>query len=99
MDEIARMVKAARGRIAIMPGGGVNSENIAAIASATGAGEFHSSARTAVPSRMSFRKPGMAMGHLHDREFQNYVVREESVRALVQALASVPAGAVEAHAD
>jgi copper homeostasis protein len=99
MDEIARMVKAARGRIAIMPGGGVNPENIAALAAATGAGEFHSSARTAVPSRMSFRKPGMAMGYLHDREYQNYVVREESVRVLVQALASVPAGAVGAHAD
>ena len=99
MDEIARMVKAARGRIAIMPGGGVNPENIAAIAAATGAGEFHSSARTTVPSRMSFRKPGMAMGYLHDREYQNYIVREESVRVLVQALASVPAGAVGAHAD
>jgi copper homeostasis protein len=99
MDEIARMVKAARGRIAIMPGGGVNPENIAAIASATGAGEFHSSARTAIPSRMSFRKPEMAMGDLRDREYQNYVVREESVRALVQALATVPAGAVGAHAD
>jgi hypothetical protein len=48
---------------------------------------------------MSFRKPGMAMGYLRDREYQNYVVREESVRALVEALASVSAGAVGAHAD
>ena len=59
----------------------------------------HPSARTAIPSRMSFRKPEMAMGDLRDREYQNYVVREESVRALVQALATVPAGAVGAHAD
>jgi copper homeostasis protein len=99
MDEIARMVKAAGGRIAIMPGGGVTPQNIAAIAAATGAGEFHSSARTAAPSRMSFRKPEMAMGDFRDREYQNYIVREESVRALVQALASVPAGTVGAHAD
>jgi len=99
MDEIARMVKAARGRIAIMPGGGVTPHNIAAIVAATGVTQFHSSARTAAPSSMSFRKPGMAMGDLRDREYQNYIVREESVRALVQALASVSASAVGAPAD
>jgi copper homeostasis protein len=97
--EIARMVEAARGRIAIMPGGGVNPYNIAAIAAATGATQFHSSARTAAPSRMSFRKQEMAMGDLSDREYQNYIVREESVRALVQALASTSASTVGAPGD
>jgi len=99
MDEIARMVKAARGRIAIMPGGGVTPYNIAAIVAATGVTQFHSSARTSVPSRMSFRKQEMAMGDLRDREYQNYIVREESVRALVQALTAASASAVGAPAD
>lgn len=86
MAEIAGIVKAARGRIAIMPGGGITAENIAAIAQGTGAGEFHSSARTAFPSPVRFRKRGMAMGDLRDREYRRFNVRAESVRALVQGL-------------
>jgi copper homeostasis protein len=86
LAEITRMVQAAAGRIAIMPGGGITPENIAAIAQTTGVTEFHSSARTAVPSPVQFRKPGMAMGDLRDREYRRYIVREESVRALLNAL-------------
>jgi copper homeostasis protein len=86
MGEISRMVKAARGRIAIMPGGGITAENIAAVAQGTGAAEFHSSARTAFPSPVKFRKRGMAMGDLRDREYRRYSVRAESVRALLQGL-------------
>ena len=83
---IARMVAAANGRIAIMPGGGVSAGNIAAIASATGATEFHSSARTAFRSPVQFRKPGIAMGDIRDCEYKRFVVHEASVRALVSAL-------------
>jgi copper homeostasis protein len=86
ISEIARMVAAARGRIAIMPGGGITPENIASIAQTTCATEYHSSARTAFPSPVRFRKPGMAMGDLRDREYRRFTVREENVRALVDAL-------------
>jgi len=86
MREIARMVESAQGRIAIMPGGGVSPDTIAAIAETTGANEFHSSARTALRSPVRFRKPGMAMGDIEDREYRRFVVREENVRALVCAL-------------
>ncbi len=86
MAHIARMVEAAQGRIAIMVAGGIRAANIAAIAEATGAQEFHSSVRTAVPSPVRFRKPGMAMGDLPDGEYRRYTVREENVRALLGAL-------------
>jgi copper homeostasis protein len=86
MAEIARLVKSARGRISIMPGGGITAENIAAIAQCTGAAEFHSSARTAFPSPVRFRKKGMAMGDLRDREYRRFSVRAESVRALLHGL-------------
>jgi copper homeostasis protein len=86
LAEITRMVEASRGRVAIMPGGGIKPDNIAAIAQATGAREFHTSARTAFPSPVHFRKPGMAMGDLPDREYSRFSVRPESVRALVDAL-------------
>jgi copper homeostasis protein len=87
LAEITRMVEASRGRIAIMPGGGIRPENIAAIVQATGASEFHASARTAFPSPVHFRKQGMAIGDLPDREYRRFGVHPESVRALVDALA------------
>lgn len=85
-EEIARMVEAARGRIAIMAGGGITAENIAAVVQGTGANEFHSSARSAFPSPVRFRKKGMAMGDLRDREYRRFTVHEQSVRALQRAL-------------
>jgi copper homeostasis protein len=84
--DIGHMVKAAKGRIKIMPGGGVSTDTIVKIADATGAGEFHSSARTPLQSPMQFRKAGIAMGDIRDREYKRFVVLEESVRALVDAL-------------
>jgi copper homeostasis protein len=98
--EIARLVQAARGSIAIMPGGGITPENIAAIAQQTGASEFHSSARTSFPSPVRFRKQGMSMGDLRDREYRRFNVREENVRALLHGLdhALQPAAAVPVNA-
>lgn len=46
---ISRLVKQAAGRIIIMPGSGINPENISEIERITGAEEFHSTARSAVP--------------------------------------------------
>ena len=49
---IRRLVEQAHGRITIMPGGGIDARNIAAIAQATGAHEFHASAKVRVADRM-----------------------------------------------
>ncbi|MGD0892790.1 MAG: copper homeostasis protein CutC [Terracidiphilus sp.] len=97
MREIARMVKAAKGRIAIMAASGVTADTIAAIAEATGASEFHSSARTEFNSPAVYRKKGMAMGDIRDREYKRFVVREESVRALSDALERLVAERAFAH--
>jgi copper homeostasis protein len=45
---IAALVKAAAGRIAIMPGSGVNAANILELAQVTGATEFHTSCKVAL---------------------------------------------------
>ena len=92
MSQIARMVKSAKGRIPIMPGSGVSLENLAELAAATGATEYHSSVRSAFPSPVRFRKEGMAMGYAEDREYTRYAVQEERVRALVQALETIGEG-------
>jgi len=88
---IARLFEAAKGRISIMPGGGVSAENIAGLAEATGASEFHSSARREISSPMRFRKQGMAMGDIQDREYERFRVCEERVRAMVCTLEKLSA--------
>jgi copper homeostasis protein len=85
MAEIARMVKAARGRIAIMPGGGITAENIASIAQAPAPRvPFERADRISQPGPLP--QAGMAMGDLRDREYRRFSVRAESVRALLQGL-------------
>lgn len=49
---IRKLIEQARGRITIMPGGGIDANNIAAIARTTGAREFHASAKVRVADRM-----------------------------------------------
>ncbi|MDR1980981.1 MAG: copper homeostasis protein CutC [Tannerellaceae bacterium] len=59
---IAELVKRAAGRIVIMPGCGVRETNIAQIEAATGATEFHTSARSVLYSRMEYRNEQVPMG-------------------------------------
>ena len=62
LDMISRLVKSAGNRITIMPGSGVNSENIRHIAEVTGAKEIHLSARSFIPAKMNYKKPDVTMG-------------------------------------
>lgn len=84
--ELARMIETAQGRIAVIAASGITPDTIAAIAEHTGATEFHASARTEFISPVRFRKRGVAMGDIRDREYKRFVVREESVRAMVASL-------------
>ena len=65
-DLLAQLVEKAGDRIIIMPGCGVNEDNIAEIARLSGAREFHFSAREPVESGMLFRNPDVAMGNEED---------------------------------
>lgn len=59
---IGQLVEKAASRIIIMPGCGVNENNVAELAKLTNAQEFHMSARHAVDSKMSYRNPIVSMG-------------------------------------
>lgn len=59
-ERIAELVKAADGRIIIMPGSGVRPTNIGELAKQTGAVEFHASMRSNARSKMEFRHPAFA---------------------------------------
>ena len=56
---IKELIARAADRIIIMPGSGVNAENIISIAENTGAKEFHSSAGLYTDSEMSYANPSM----------------------------------------
>lgn len=51
---IAKLVELANGRIIIMPGAGVQPENLQQLIEVTGASEFHTSAKSIVKSEMIF---------------------------------------------
>jgi len=59
---LAELVERAAGRIIIMPGCGVRETNIAPIEAATGAKEFHTSARSILHSHMIYRNENVPMG-------------------------------------
>ena len=62
MPLLKELNEAARGRIRIMAGCGVNEGNIRRIHEQTGVGEFHFSARVPVKSRMQYINPDVYMG-------------------------------------
>ena len=62
VDKLTSLVKKAGNRITIMPGSGINLNNIKELAETTGAKEMHLSARYYVPCQMNFKQPLVTMG-------------------------------------
>ena len=54
---LKELVEKANGRISIMPGAGVNAENILELAEVTQAKEFHLSGKNLMQSKMTFQNP------------------------------------------
>lgn len=80
------LVRAAGGRITIMPGSGVNAGNIAQLAEISGARAYHLSAKKTEESGMLFRREGVPMGLPMMSEFSLYKTDEAQVRAARKAL-------------
>lgn len=59
---IADLVKQSAGRITIMPGSGINPDNIRSIIDGSGADTFHFSGKLSVDSKMQYRNPNLSMG-------------------------------------
>ena len=87
MQPIARLVQAARGRIAIMACGGIDDQNAASVVEQTGVREIHVGLRSPVASPMTYQNPQISMGTAHGLEYQRFQVLEESVRSLHRAVA------------
>lgn len=77
-----QLVGQAGSRISIMPGAGINSRNIAALRQATGAREFHASARKIAPNPVTYINTAV-------NDYGNlYLADEAEVSAMITALRS-----------
>ena len=80
---IAELVERANGRIAIMPGSGVNENTVENIVSVTKAKEIHFSATNFRDSSMAYRNPKIAgMGSDEGSEFKLRIVDPLRIRAI-----------------
>ncbi len=79
-DLIKQLIEQADDRIIIMPGSGIRSNNIKAIADYTGAKELHSSARKNISSVMEFINENMK------EPLQNISVDEDEIKNMKAAL-------------
>jgi copper homeostasis protein len=89
VEQIARLVEAARGRIAVMACGGINHHNAASIIEQTGVREIHVGLRSPIASPMLHRNPELSMGTAAECEYQRFEVLEENVLSLHRAAALV----------
>jgi copper homeostasis protein len=87
IQAIARLVQAARGRIAIMACGGIDDQNAASIVEQTGVREIHVGLRSPIASPMTYQNRQLSMGTAPGLEYQRFQVLEENVRSLHRALA------------
>ncbi|MCF8372721.1 MAG: copper homeostasis protein CutC [Bacteroidales bacterium] len=85
IDLISELVKKANNRIIIMPGSGINLDNISELVMKTGASEFHSSCRSLRASQMQHRNPDVHISGLPGILEQDYKTTDpEIVRAMLQ---------------
>jgi len=82
-ETLAKLIKQTKGRISIMPGAGINPNNIQEIINISGATDFHASCKINVPSKMQFRNGETKMGSIND-EYQYELTSIEKVQDLVK---------------
>ena len=82
---IAELKRQAGNRIALMAGSGINEHNARRLITETGVREIHASLRAAVASPMRYRNQKISFSPEEGSEYQRMIVREESVRKLVEA--------------
>jgi len=85
-ETIAALVKLARGRIAIMAGGGIGHLDAAALIERTGVHDIHVGLSTPFPSPMRYRNPRLSIGKVQGLEYERAQVLKESVRSLHSAI-------------
>ena len=84
IDMIASMVKAANGRILIMPGCGIRASNVLTVLEKTGVREIHMSLEAEESSGMQYRKAEIPMGGVEGREYLRFLTPQAAVEEVIQ---------------
>jgi len=88
---IRDLVETARGRIAVMAGGGLNETNIRQVVAGSGVRELHFSGRSTMDSVMRYRNLNVALGSAQEHsEYQRLVVDAERIKRIREAANSGP---------
>jgi copper homeostasis protein len=82
-SKIAHLIQKAAGRICIMPGGGVNENNVADMVHYTGATEIHSSARARRKSGMTYQNDHIIVGSSFSDEYDLDETDAERVKNII----------------
>ena len=83
---LTRLAQAASGRITILAGGGINPSNAREVVEKTGVREVHAGLRSIISGRMQPGNKKISPGVAGLDESQRFVVLQENVEKLVQAL-------------
>lgn len=75
----------AAGRIAIMPGSGINNNNVADLVHFTKVTEVHSSARTRIPGKMEYKNDHILLSNGFTDEFGIDVTDAKLVKSIIEA--------------
>jgi copper homeostasis protein len=87
LDMLNKLVNKAGKRIVIMPGSGIDAQNIARIASESGAEEFHLTGRKTINSEMIYRNEGISMGSYQGSdEFSMKVADKDLIMNIIHIL-------------
>ncbi|MBF9255133.1 copper homeostasis protein CutC [Pontibacter sp. 172403-2] len=80
---ISELVKKANDRIIIMPGAGINEQNVQQLITQTGAGEYHTSARSRTDGDMLFRRNDLFMASATPlSEYEHFAADAAKVSAI-----------------
>lgn len=89
INMIKKLVEHSSGRIIIMPGGGVNEQNIREIIKSTGVKEIHASARESVKSKMDFVNQNMSLSNNKEINLVDFAIASgKRIKSLLGAIES-----------
>jgi copper homeostasis protein len=90
LELIKQLILHAKEKITIMPGSGINEDNIKEIATTTQAQAFHVSLRKKTESSMAFRNPFIRMGGIEAiSEYEQHITDEKRVKAVIEILKGI----------
>ncbi|MEW6508170.1 MAG: copper homeostasis protein CutC [Bacteroidota bacterium] len=87
IDMIKKLVDYAKERIIIIPGGGINENNVREIVAKTGVKEIHASAREKLQSKTNYKIPNITLaGSGDDDQFPIKILSAVRVRKIIAAM-------------